>query len=159
MGARAVKQSIVILAVLGSVSFASEPMTVNAYVCKTYPCPPPNKLPVFDDKVFDLTNSSAPTTSTGLAGKPRYLGEENNYNSAQRTAWMKECRPKFYEGMDGFRTCFSAKASEADAAQTKQRDEIEKRQSLPLRNVPPREGKETSSLSRRKKSKFTGMPR
>lgn len=134
----------------------TDTLVLQGYVCNTYPCAPPNKTPLFDDKIFDLTDKT-PTSSLGISGKERYLGPDFPYNGEQREGWMKACSGSKNEGMASFRNCFEREKQRSVEQLNRRQDDINRERNTPLRNAYPRLGKRATK--RKKGPIFTSLPK
>lgn len=67
------------------------------------------RLPIFDDRVFNLRPKSGPETSPG----GHFYGEEPDYTYDQRRRWIKECEPLKKRHFEKFRSCYE-EAKERD---------------------------------------------
>lgn len=160
MGAKFSKIAALFFLGFSSAAHSSSSTTVILpFVCDSYPCPPPAKWPLFDDRVFDLESKSVPppVTSTGASGNTRYLGRDRDYNYVQREAWIKQCSPLRNDSMASFRDCFETERTKAAGERERRQDEIIRDRNQPFRNAPPREelgrakGRKKLLLSRKTK--------
>jgi hypothetical protein len=119
--------SILCTVLLTAFAVAEPPITIQAA--------PPTPVP---PSVFDLQSRfPPPTSSKSLDGVERNIGEEPDYNTAQRKQWMDKCGPKREVSMQDFRDCYEAEKRKTQAEVRKSFDARERRQSQPFRNVGP----------------------
>ena len=60
------------------------------------------RLPIFDDRVFNLKPKSFPETSPS----GHFYGDEPDYTYDQRRSWIKQCAHFKKESFEKFRSCY-----------------------------------------------------
>lgn len=98
--------------------------------------PRSSAVQIWDDRVFDLGEKAPPpTTRKSANGTERYLGPDADYNSGQRGEWLATCEA-YRADLRSYRDCFDREKRKASDKVKADRDEVESRTSVPLRNVP-----------------------
>ena len=78
-----------------------------------------------------------PPTTT-LQGNPRYnSGDQADYNTEQRQAWLEKCEPLREVDFKGFKKCFETEKKKTQNEIKRRFREVESRQGQPFRNVSP----------------------
>lgn len=96
---------------------AQQPMQVQI----APPPPAPDRIKIFDDRVFDLSGgTNEPTTRTSAGGNTRYLDKDKelDYNTEQRDRWMKNCASLKETDYKAYSQCFEAQKKKETGSRT-----------------------------------------
>lgn len=94
----------------------------------------PNTVQTLDGNFFDAKGVGKESSANSGA---RYYGEEPNYNTEQRDAWLAKCAQFKGKDQEAYRKCYEEEKRKSLAGLRENQDAIEKRQMEPLRNVNP----------------------
>lgn len=110
-----------------------QPSQPGGYYPPQQPPTGSNQIQVFDNNFFAPKPSEANPTMKG----GRYVGKDAEVNTEITERITEECRSDMERGMKAFRTCFDRKKKDEIQKMRVGREDVEKRQQMPLSNVPP----------------------
>ena len=89
-----------------------------------------NTFPIFDSNFFN----SKPEANVG--NSDRYNAPDAKITVDKQDQFREECKDEINKGMKSFRKCYSAKENDEVRKMRTGRDDIERKQQMPLSNVP-----------------------
>lgn len=100
--------------ILSALSSAEQPASApQGQPAQTVPQPqssypkPVGSNPNFDDNFFNVIKKSEVSKPSPGGGGGRYVGEEPDYNTAQRAEWLAVCEPQKEVSMTAYRECYN----------------------------------------------------